>query len=71
MLGDNSSASADGRVWGEPDELVAAQIDPAPFIVNRRLIIGKAWSVYFPSPYPLVEGGRRFIPDFGRIRFIR
>jgi len=71
MLGDNSGASADGRVWGEPDELVAAQIDPAPFIVNRKLIIGKAWSVYFPSPYPLVEGGRRFIPDFGRVRFIR
>jgi signal peptidase I len=71
MLGDNSTASADGRLWGEPDELVAAQVDPAPFIVNRDLIIGKAWSVYFPSPHPLVEGGRRFIPDFGRMRFIR
>ncbi len=71
MLGDNSAASADSRLWGEPDELVAAQIDPTPFIVNRKLIIGKAWCVYFPSPYALFEGGRRFIPDFGRMRFIR
>jgi hypothetical protein len=71
MLGDNSGASADSRLWGEPDELVAAQVDPTPNIVNRKLIIGKAWCVYFPSPYALFEGGRRFIPDFGRMRFIR
>ena len=72
MLGDNSTSSLDSRFWGAPHQLVAQQIDPAPFVVNRKLLIGKAWMVYFPSPYPVTEGGdTRVIPDFGRLRFIR
>ena len=71
MCGDNSASSLDGRMWGSPHPLVASQIDDAPFVVHRRLLIGKAWTVYFPAPYPLTEGGRSFIPDFGRLRFIR
>lgn len=71
MCGDNSAASLDSRLWGNPAPLVATQIDPAPFVVNRKLLLGKAWVVYFPAPYSLNEGGTSFIPDFGRLRFIR
>jgi signal peptidase I len=71
MLGDNSPASSDSRVWGNPHPIVAHQIDPDPFIVNRKLLLGKAWVVYFPAPYPVTENGRSLIPDFGSLRFIR
>ncbi|MDP7005610.1 MAG: S26 family signal peptidase [Phycisphaerales bacterium] len=69
MAGDNSAYSLDGRLWGNPDLFVATQIDDTPFVVNRDLLIGKAWSVYWPSGYRL--GFAPIIPDFGRIRFIR
>ncbi len=71
MLGDNSPFSSDSRLWGSPAPIVAAQIDDAPFLVNRKLLLGKAWVVYFPAPYPLRDGGRAIVPDFGRLRFIR
>jgi len=71
MLGDNSPFSSDSRLWGSPHALVATQIDDAPFLVNRKLLLGKAWVVYFPAPYSLKDGGRGVIPDFGRLRFIR
>jgi signal peptidase I len=63
MAGDNSGYSLDGRLWGNPDEYVAAQIDDSPFVVHRDLLIGKAWGVYWLPP-PL-------IPEFNRFRFIR
>ena len=72
MFGDNSEASRDGRIWGRPHPLAANFADDdAPFVVPRRLLIGKAFSVYFPAPLPWIEGGRKIIPDFGRTRFIR
>lgn len=71
MLGDNSAASLDGRSWGTAHPLIAAQIDPSPFVVHRRLLLGKAWVVYFPAPLSISPQGVRFIPDFGRMRFIR
>lgn len=71
MCGDNSTASSDSRLWGNPHPLVATQIDPSPFVVNRKLMLGKAWVVYFPAPHAVSENGRAFIPDFGRLRFIR
>jgi len=69
MAGDNSAYSLDGRLWGNPDEFVAAQFDDSPFVVHRDLLIGKAWSVYWPAANRL--GSLPIIPDFGRIRFIR
>ncbi len=71
MLGDNSPASSDSRLWGNPHPLVAQQVDGSPFVVHRKLLLGKAWVVYFPAPYSLSENGRGVIPDFGRLRFIR
>ena len=72
MLGDNSAASSDSRLWGNPHPIVAEQVDRAPFVVHRSLVLGKAWVVYFPSPIPFQEDGRRnLVPDFGSMRFIR
>ncbi len=71
VLGDNSARSLDSRLWGPPHPYVAQQLDPSPFVVDRRLFIGKAWLVYYPAPHTLREGGMGLIPDFGRIRFIR
>lgn len=72
MCGDNSPASSDSRLWGNPDPIVAVQIgDASPFVVNRKLMLGKAWAVYFPAPFRMTDDGVAFIPDFGRLRFIR
>ncbi len=71
MLGDNSPASSDSRLWGNAHPYVVEQIDDSPFLVNRKLLLGKAWVVYFPAPYPVTEHGRNLIPNFGRLRFIR
>lgn len=71
MLGDNSQASLDSRLWGNPHPLVAAQVDASPFVVHRDLLLGKAWVVYFPAMFPLTDGGTPVVPDFGRLRYIR
>ena len=71
VLGDNSARSLDSRLWGAPSPLVDEQINPRPFVVDRRLLIGKAWLVYYPAPHTLKQGGMGLIPDFGRFRFIR
>jgi len=70
VCGDNSPASQDGRLWGDPDPWIARKIDPSPGVVNRSLMLGKAFFVYFPSPEGLREGARRFVPNFGQMRFI-
>lgn len=65
--GDNSPASSDSRMWDVVDPWVGEQIDTTIGIVPQRLVIGKAFGVYFPSllksrPVPMV--------DFGRVRWI-
>lgn len=64
--GDNSPNSLDARLWDAPDPWVA-QMDPTPGVVNRDLLIGKAFFVYFPAP-EWIKGVP--IPDVGRMRFI-
>ena len=71
MCGDNSQMSLDSRLWGRPHPLVSQEIDGTPFIVNRKLLLGKAWVVYFPAPFTVTSGGYPVVPDFGRLRFIR
>lgn len=72
MLGDNSGASRDSRYWGRPHPLsVLVTGDDAPFLVPRDLLVGKAWCVYFPAPIGVAGSGPRYMPDFGRLRFIR
>ncbi|MBK7403181.1 MAG: hypothetical protein IPJ41_00765 [Phycisphaerales bacterium] len=67
VCGDNSPNSLDGRLWDTPDAWVYNEIDPTIGVVNRDLLIGKAFFVYFPS----VHKERRIpVPDIGRMRFI-
>jgi len=70
VCGDNSPASLDGRLWGPPVPWVAEKFDPTVGVVPREMMLGKAFFVYFPSPEGLSENGRRFIPNFGEMRFI-
>jgi hypothetical protein len=72
MCGDNSPMSLDSRLWGWPHPMIAQEIDPSPFVVNRQLLLGKAWVVYFPAPFSVGDSqGWSVVPDFGRLRFIR
>lgn len=70
VCGDNSPASLDGRLWGDPAPWIAREVDAAPGVVNRSLLLGKAFFVYFPSPEGVREGAYRFVPNFGQMRFI-
>lgn len=69
MSGDNSSNSQDSRYWTERSmhPWVRKLIDNAPGVINRDLIVGKAFIVYFPAP---LDGGPILAPDIGRIRWI-
>ncbi|MBC7772895.1 MAG: signal peptidase I [Pyrinomonadaceae bacterium] len=67
VCGDNSPASHDGRKWEAPDPWVKP-IDDSWGVVPRKLMLGKAFFVYYPAPTWV--GGRLPVPDFGRMRFI-
>jgi hypothetical protein len=72
MCGDNSAFSRDSRLWGRPSPLVSEIFGESdPFVVPRELLLGKAWSVYFPAPVPATDDGPALMPDFGHLRFIR
>ncbi|HEX8877459.1 MAG TPA: signal peptidase I [Phycisphaerales bacterium] len=68
MMGDNSPASLDGRLWGDSDPWVQTLIDPADGIVPRDLIVGKAFCVFFPAMSR--QWGRVPVPDLGQLRWI-
>lgn len=70
VLGDNSPASRDSRLWNSLDPWIEDQIitDGSTGIVHRQLLMGKAFFVYFPA----FERFNGFpVPDFGRMRWIR
>ncbi|MCA9275074.1 MAG: hypothetical protein KDA29_03530 [Phycisphaerales bacterium] len=69
MCGDNSANSEDSRLWRDNDiyAWVRTEIDDTPGVVNRDLIVGKAFVVYFPAP---LDNGPILAPDFGRLRWI-
>ncbi len=69
VCGDNSPQSLDARLWPEPDPWVAKDIDATPGVVPRKLMIGKAFFVYFPSMIRGESSGLP-VPDFGRLRWI-
>jgi len=72
FLGDNSPASEDSRLWTKVDPEVAEQIDPTRGFVDRRMILGRAFFVYFPSPHIVEIGPLKLpVPDFGRMRWIK
>lgn len=63
MLGDNSAASKDSRLW-----------DREEFYVRRDLLIGKALYIYWPHSFNRVPGAGiwfPFFPNFARMGFVR
>ncbi len=63
MLGDNSAASKDSRLW-----------DGDQFYVERDLLVGKALVVYWPHSWNHVPGTRipfPMFPNFSRMRLVR
>ena len=72
MCGDNSAASRDGRIWGRPHPLsINYSSDDSPFVVPRKNLIGKAFSVYWPAPLAFPGTKSTWVPNFGKLRFIR
>jgi signal peptidase I len=85
MLGDNSPWSRDGRAWSRADQIDPARPDRgwddsgrASWEVPERLLIGKAFCVYWPHPRPIWPNLRLgqdirlpALPYLQRIRWIR
>ena len=72
-LGDNSPKSQDSRYWQHVNPWITQQTsagEPRPGIVPRELMIGRAFYVYFPAPYPWKSNKPGVFPNFGRMRFI-
>ncbi|MCH7592359.1 MAG: hypothetical protein IH989_06235 [Planctomycetes bacterium] len=78
MLGDNTTASKDSRLWDVVGKHFQARGEDFQLgTVPRDQLIGKAFFVYWPSGHRLswlpIPSLRRFgmIPDVGRMRWIR
>jgi len=73
MLGDNSSASKDSRLWWEIGphlQYLGTEYQLGTVLSNQ--LIGKAFFVYWPAGYrPSWSAGIGLIPNFGRMRWIR
>jgi signal peptidase I len=63
MLGDNSAASKDSRLW-----------DGTQYYVERNLLIGDALFIYWPHSWNRIPGAPipfPFFPNFGRMGLVR
>jgi len=78
MLGDNTAASKDSRLWDNVDPRFDSRKEAFQLgTVPEDQLIGKAFFVYWPSPnrvswlgwLPVLKGA--VIPDVGRMRWIR
>lgn len=69
VLGDNSPSSHDGREWTLVGKGTPEGVQPG--VVPAELIVGRAFFVYLPSVMPLTESGRVWLPDLGRVRWVR
>lgn len=73
VLGDNSPASLDSRRWWQIGKHVANRPDSyRPGTVPADQMIGKAFFVYWPSWYRLLDiPNLRVIPNIGEMRWIQ
>lgn len=60
-FGDNSGFSLDSRLWAT---------NRTPHYVDKDLLIGKAFYVYWPHGKPLPFIGKPFWPNFGKMRHV-
>ncbi|MHC4065510.1 MAG: S26 family signal peptidase [Planctomycetota bacterium] len=76
MLGDNSSASKDSRLWDAPGDHLTVRGDSYQLgTVPEDQLIGRAFFVYWPAGHrsdllPFLRN-LGWIPNFGRMRWIR
>lgn len=71
VCGDNSPLSADARAWQTVDPWVNALIDPTAGVVPEKLMIGKAFVVYFPAIHQKpILGAKIPVPNAGQVRWI-
>ena len=76
MLGDNSAASKDSRLWEVPGDHLASRGEAYQLgTVPRDQLIGRAFFVYWPAGHrsdllPFLRNVG-LIPNFGRMRWIR
>jgi signal peptidase I len=75
-LGDNSPHSQDSRFWDPANPWIRQKIfqgQPQPGIVPRKLMVGRAFFVYWPASYGLTSSrsGIPLLPNFGDMRFIK
>ena len=71
VLGDNSLASLDARMWSDDIELADLYVESGR--VPDRFMLGKAFFVYWPAGYKPIPADRvpAITPNFGDMRFIR
>lgn len=72
-LGDNSPHSQDSRYWTSVHPWVRETNmggEVRQGVVPRDLMIGRAFYVYFPAPYPWRPGAPGIFPNFGAMRII-
>ena len=73
-MGDNSPMSHDGRFWGSTDAWVKRRLFPynrdPNGLVPRELMVGRAFFVYFPAPFPYRTNRPGVFPNFADMRFI-
>jgi signal peptidase I len=70
VMGDNSAESSDARFWGDSD----AQGEIHGQYLERRLLIGKALSVYWPHSWNRIPGTPipfPLFPNFEDMRLVR
>lgn len=77
VLGDNSPQSQDSRRLDDVDDWVTLHTEQGhgpggvPVgLVPEKLMVGRAFFVYFPAPYALSPTMLPFVPNFGDMRFI-
>ncbi len=73
VMGDNSPWSFDSRFWRSLNPWVEHRhFDDQPMygVVPRKLMMGRAFFVYWPAPWPLAPTQFAFIPNFANMRFI-
>lgn len=70
VMGDNSMLSADARVWTAPIQLPDDRLDVEAGRVPGRFMLGRAFFVYWPAGYTLLDGLPPLLPNFGQMRVI-
>ncbi len=73
-LGDNSPLSKDSRLWNNAGPHLTHRLASGEYqlgTVPADQMIGRAFFVYWPAGYPLIQGRLPLIPNFGDMRLIR